>query len=389
MIAIKKAVINTFLTKIFVSLIGLVIVVLISKKLGAEAKGVLSLFVLCISFTQMICDYGSSSALINLSYKYENKNLWGSSIIWVFCVCGLCFLIFFIQSFPFMALVPLTALLLSFTNINNLLLMGNRQVVKRNINLILQPLLLLIFFCLLYFKFSYNTSAYIYAFILASGFTALISFYFIKPFLKSNEPFNFEKSILKIGFWAQNGHLVQFLNYRANFFVIVYFLGEANLGVYSNAIVIAEALWIFGHSLGQIQHIQILNSDNVQFHKKITLKFIGINALFTVTSLIILLAIPAIFWEWLFSKQFSAIHQLLLALSPGIIVFSFSNIFNHYFHATNSFKLIVMVNLVGLIVGIVSSIILIPTHGLIGACWAWDAGLSASSIIYLIFFLRK
>ena len=390
MIAIKKGVIATFGTKILVAFLGLCLVVLISKYLGAEGRGILSLFTLYIALLQMVCDFGSSSAIINLSYKYANKNLWFTANIWVISICTIAVVIFlFYQPIPFIIFVPICTLLLCFTNINNLLLMGNRAVIKRNINLVLQPLLLLLFFLILYFVFNLKTNSYIIAFIASTSILTIISYIFIQKYIVFKPPFKFEKNVLAVGFWAQSGHFIQFLTYRVNFLLIAYFLGKASVGIYSNAVLIGETLWIFGHSLGQIMHLKILNTDSIAFQRKLTLKFTLINLLITASSFLIIYSLPTTFWTQIFSVEFTAIKSLLKPLALGILVFSCSNILNHYFHAQNKFKLIVLTNSIGLAFCLVTAYFLIPLHGLNGAAWAWSIGLSSSMVMYLWLYIFK
>ncbi len=391
MIAIKKGVIATFGTKVLVAILGLCMVIIVSKNLGAEGRGILSLFTLYIALLQMVCDFGSSSAIINLSYKYENKNLWFTANVWVIGICSLAAIVFlFYKPIEYILFVPLCTLLLCFTNTNNLLLMGNRLVAKRNINLVLQPLLLLLFFSILFFNFKLQTNAYVIAFIASASMLCIVSYGFIQKNIPINKPYTFEKNVLTTGFWAQSGHFIQFLTYRINFLLIAYFLGKASVGIYSNAILIGETLWIFGHSLGQIMHLKILNTKNLQFQRNLTLKFVAINLIITSASFLIIYCLPIAFWTHIFSIEFTAIKSLFKPLAIGILAFSISNILNHYFHAKNNFQLIVLVNSLGLIFCLISAYFLIPAYGLHGAAWAWSIGLSASMLAYIgVFVFRK
>ncbi len=395
MFSLKKGVIYLFFTKVLVAFTGLITVIITSRYLGADGRGIISLFMSSVALLQLFCDFGSSSVIINLSYRINQRRLWCSAIIWVSGICLLSLIpAWFFRHIPFIFLVPPAAFLFSFLNINTLLLMGNLMVNRRNTLLILQPVMVLLFFVLAYFFLDMQVSSYPIAFLAALLISLLISYFFIRSKLhehglKDSAPFVFEKELLSKGFWVQSGHAIQFLNYRINFFLIIFFIGNAALGVYNNAIVIAESLWILGHSIGQILHMKILNTESEAEHRRMTNRMTAWNFAGTVVFLIVLLLIPAGFWEWLFSKEFSEIRSLFPWLAPGILCFSISNILNHYFHARNRFMLIVWCNVAGLLMGLALCLLLIPTFYLKGACMAWSAGLAVSMLIYVGVYLSK
>jgi O-antigen/teichoic acid export membrane protein len=387
MLSLKNGVASVFFTKVIVALVGLLTVIITSKVLGAQGRGAVSLFTASVALVQMFCDFGSSSALINLSYRINQWKLWLSAVWWILGICAFATVFSFYLETSFIQWVPLSALLFSLLNLNNLLLMGNRMVNQRNILLVVQPILLLIFF-LGFIQFNlFPTASYPMAFTVALFVTLLISFIWIASPLKLAQKqlpkFQFETQILSQGLWVQGGQAIQFLNYRINFFILVFFMGNTSLGIYNNAIVIGESLWILGHSLGQMLHMKILNSDNPIEHRNLTMRMLLLSFAGTSLMLIILLFIPATFWEWLFSKEFVEVKMLFYWLAPGILVFSISNILNHFFHAKNQFKFILLVNLIGLVIGVVVSLICIPLYGLQGACIAWSAALLMSMLMYV------
>jgi O-antigen/teichoic acid export membrane protein len=385
---ITKGIFSTFFSKLMVAILGLAIVVISSKFLGAEGRGIISLMMSLIAFLQLFCDFGSNSAIINLSYQVDQRRLWLSSLVWVLLICMLSYIpIFFFSHIRFIYLVPVAALLYSFINVNSLLLMGNRRVSMRNAVLVATPLLLLCCFAILLFNSDLYINAYPLALFLSLSVAGVLSFLMLKDKLKpSQSPFMFEKRLLQQGAWVQGGHAVQFLNYRFNFFIVAYLMGEASLGIYNNAVILAESIWILGHSIGQMQHMKILNTSEGHLHISLTNKFIKINFLGSMLLMAALVSLPEVFWSWLFSEDFKEMHQLFIFLAPGVLCFSISNIINHFLHAKNDFKSILRANIAGLFFGVITSIILIPSHGLVGACISWSTGLAASLVTYIIIY---
>jgi len=390
MLSLKSGVVSVFLTKVIVAFVGLLTVIITSKVLGAQGRGAVSLFTASVALVQMFCDFGSSSAIINLSYRINQWKLWLSAVWWILGICAFATVFSFVLDTSFIQWVPLSALLFSLLNLNNLLLMGNRMVNQRNVLLVIQPVLLLLFFLAIIQFNLFPKAAYPMAFTLALLLTLCLSFIWISSPLKLAQKqlpkFQFETQILAQGLWVQGGQAIQFLNYRINFFILVFFMGNASLGIYNNAIVIGESLWILGHSLGQMLHMKVLNSDNPIEHRNLTMRMLLISFAGTSLMLVALIFIPASFWEWLFSKEFTEVKQLFYWLAPGILVFSVSNILNHFFHAKNQFKFILVVNLAGLAIGVIASLICIPLYGLQGACLAWSAALLMSMLMYVMRF---
>ncbi|MCC6818982.1 MAG: polysaccharide biosynthesis C-terminal domain-containing protein [Bacteroidia bacterium] len=369
-----------------IAFIGLITVILVSRYLGPEGRGQIGLFMSSVAFLQLFCDFGNSSAIINLSYKHSKRVLWLSSLIWIVFVCLLSFpILLSIDNLPFKWLIPFAALFYSIINLHHLLLMGNQEVHKRNISLLVVPIVLLFGFFVLSQTISINESNYIIALFFALLLSIGLSYSFVKKMLKhNNEIFVFESEILKKGFWVQSAQAVQFLNYRLNFFLVSFFIGNAALGIYNNAVILCEALWILGHSIAQMQHMKILNTHGADNHFSGTHKMAAYNFYGTTVLFLILFLLPVQFWTVLFGPEFYLIPQLFIVLSFGVIAFSISNIINHSLHAADQFKTILLCNSIGLVIGGSSALLLIPNYGIEGAALSWSIGLTASMLVYII-----
>ncbi len=384
----NRTIILNFTSKFAIALIALISVSLVSKYLGAEGRGILSLFTFSIAFIQLFTDFGSSSALINLSYTHNQRNLWRSSYLWIILICLIAQLVVSIfYNYNFLIFTPLLALVISFSNVNLLLLLGNTKINTRNILLFITPIFTLL--AVLYYQNTLKVSTYIIFYAIGAFCTLIISYFTIHKYIKQPISFRFNKSILSTGFWTQSGHAIQFLNYRLNFILIAWLLNTSSLGIYSNAILISESIWMIGHSIGQVQHLQILNNTNNEFAISTTKRYLYINLLLTILAVSCLVLIPTSFWEWLFSKEFIEIKSLFKFLSFGILAFAVSNILNHYFHAKNKFKIIVIANSIGLLANLISALILIPTYKIEGASMAWSCGLLIAMLVYIYFFAQQ
>ncbi len=382
----KSGILSTFISKVGVAGLGLLMVILVSRLLGAEGRGNTGLFMSSVALLQIFCDFGNSSVIINLSYTHPQRRLWFTALIWISGVCAFSYpILYFFSYLPFVMLIPPAALLLSLINLNNLILMGARQAGKRNISILVMPALFIPAFLIIYYFFDSGINAYPAGLFMALIISLAVSSRMVSPMLKGNaEVFGFEKEILKQGVWVQGAQALQFLNYRLNFFFVAFVLGDAALGIYNNAVILCESVWILGHSIGQMQHMRILNTVDEKAQIILSNKLIIYNFTGSLVLCLLLLLIPVSFWIRLFSVEFSEMSKLFVYLIPGVLCFSVSNIINHYMHAKNLFSQILMINASGLVAGTILSVILIPAMGLPGACMGWSAGLAASMIFYLI-----
>lgn len=388
--SIKKSIAGTFLSKTTVSGLGLLTVILISKLLGPEGRGQISLFMSSVALLQLFCDYGNNTSIINLSYTHSVKNIRGSALLWTALLCVLAFpLLALFFNIPYYWLIPLAAFLYTFTNLNHLSLMGQRQVALRNYSLMVFPLVLFFGFFVFSLFQEVNTSDYFPFLFLALLVSALVSWLFYRKHqVRESSRFKFEWDVMKNGMWVQTGQAIQFLNYRLNFFLVAFFISDAALGIFNNAVILCESLWILGHSIGQIQHLNIVNNSNQSENRRLTNQLIGKNVLGTLILLFVLILVPNTLWIALFSVEFESMRSLFIYLAPGILAFSVSNIIYHYLHAVNRFKEIVVCNLIGLLSGLAASLLLIPSNGLIGASISWSLGLLVAMICYVSVFYR-
>jgi O-antigen/teichoic acid export membrane protein len=385
-----KPIAYTFLSKITVALLGLALVVFVSRTFGSTGRGHISLFLSSVALLQMLMEFGSNSAVINLSYTHSPKMLLKSAALFISVIFILALPVFGFLDLPFKWAITPMAVLFALVNLLQMLLMGQQQLVYRNISLLVAPILVLLGLLISVYNLGPQLNLYPLCLAISLLISAIIAFSWFYRFLpkQSNEPFVFQSIILQQGAWVQGAQLIQFLNYRINFFLIALWLSDADLGVYNNVIVICEAVWILGHSMGQIQHMKIRNSVSALVDVQMTKRYVGLNLLGAMAMALVLCLLPSAFWTSLFSQDFKAIAQLLPHCVLGILVFSVSNIINHYLHAKDQFKVIFWINVFGLCFGLLAAIVAIPSYGLIGACWSWGVGLTASMVGYLYYFVK-
>jgi O-antigen/teichoic acid export membrane protein len=128
------------------------------------------------------------------------------------------------------------------------------------------------------------------------------------------------------------------LNYRLSLLVIASFLGNAEVGVYANALLIAESIWIFGNSFGAIAHMRILQSQNAVFQADITLRYAVVAAAGTALACGVVWLLPTALYTAVFGPEFADLRDTAIWMFPTILALGCSTLFSHYLHALNRFK---------------------------------------------------
>lgn len=399
-----KKIVGTTGTRLLNALINLVILLLITNKIGSEGFGVIALIMVDITIIQMLIDLVAGSALIYFSSRANIGQLLFPAYLWI----GLIILVFFSLSllskavFPvlyttivpagfeihILALALLNALMITHYN----LLIGRERIKAYNIIFTLQILSLLgVFIFNLFILKDETPLAFVHALYIAYGVGAIIAFFTVMR--KANQlALKGWKSVLinviHFGYISFLANILNIGNKRISFYVLRYFTGLSALGIYNAGVQLTEGLRIIGQSISLVQFSSISNSENREYAKSLTIKLMKFTLVLTLLAMVILLVIPETIYTWIFSKDFTEVKPIIIALSPGVIALAANNIFSHYFSGLGNPKVNMWANLVGLVFTIVLAFTLIPVLGYIGA--AITASVSyISSVIYQYFVFKK
>lgn len=389
--------VSTFMLQMLRASLAAVTVVICSRWLGAAGRGELGLILFWVNLLMIANEYVGGSNLANMMQKHAHDALLPISFIWsFFCVVAGTVLYFSMGGSEKMTIsLALLAFPLAILGVQYNMYQGLALVRVRNL---LQALLeaLKLTFVVAVFWLSKDqqpgVGSVVVSFFWASLLVLLLSSWRLRQPLiqglsgRSRPPLELFTS----GFWSQNGHLVQFLNYRLNLWLLTWLMGSTvPAGIYSNALLLADTIWIFANSFGTIAHMRILKSSNPVFRADITLRYAMIAVAGTVLACLMLAMIPASLYTMLFGPDFSTLKDVILLLIPAMIAVAASSLFSHYLHAVNRFRALFVANLCGLLVQTGLAWWLIPRYGLHGACLSADAGFVFVLIVVYLMFRRQ
>ena len=393
-------ILNTFGTKIVVAFFNLAIAIIISQVLGDSGKGVQSLVLTNISFILIFSEIVCGASLIYLTSRHSFSKLWLPSVLWALLIAAVMGVLMGLLDMGLDRSLALHTAILSFissfASINFRFLIGKEEVKKANYNTLLQPFLLVATLLVYHFVlgrrdvYGYVIGLYIaYTGSSVLGVCQLRKEYKslkILPFHEYNEAL---KALFKYGFLNQTGHFVQFFNLRLSYYLLNAYVDAAQVGVYSNAVSLAEAIWIISNSIALVQYARISNSTDKAYNQRLTLDLAKICFAVALPAVLVLSALPSSFYIFVFGPEFGLMAKLIRILAPGVLFYSIFLILGHYYSGSGRYFMNTIAALCGLAATLGCGFTLIPRFAATGAAVTAAVAYSMNAVFLLVCFLHE
>lgn len=382
----NNKIIVTFLARFGSAAAGFIIAILLSRFLGADGKGQASLLILNISFINLLTNVMGGAAMVYLAPRFHTFTLLVVSYIWVPITAFLIGLLYYLTGYYIQAFdihTVILAILLGWFQTNTNLLLGKQKTHTYNLLTVIQVFITLLYLLLAFYSTwgNANFSQYVMALYAGYGLSFVISLFYTIKEIDSTLSINNLKEILyrfiKHGGYLQLANLGQLLIYRTSFYIIGYYQNLKVLGIYSNAIALAESIWIVSRSIATIQYAEVANEKDINVSKQKTLKLRKTNTLIAFGLATIICVLPDSFYTYIFGKDFKGLQQIIWYLAPGIIAFAHANITNHFFAGIGKNHYNTIISFTGFGLTALGGFTLIPHYGGIGAA-------ITSSIVYVV-----
>ena len=391
-----KSTLGTFGAKLLGAILNFLVIVLLSHYLGPEGKGEASLILTTVAIILIFGNLIGGAPIVYFTPRKSTRQLLQISYVWcvIIALVGYLSLTFFSIGIDqeWVLSIALLSLIEGFTAVNLAILIGKEKIGQNNGVGILKSISL--FLVLIYFfKFSGSASLdnYLLALYVSFGLGFLVSSYFLVKVIDHKKPesiIHIFKAIFKNGILNQVAYILQFLSFRIGYYIINNELGEEELGIYSNAISIAESIWLISRSIAMVQFSKIVNSENNEANQTLTVKLFKLTFLISTLALFVLNGLPEKFYTFVFGADFMGIKSIIFWISPGILAFNLFLIFGHYFSGIGQFKTLTIAALIGFIITIIGTLLLVKTWGIPGVALATSLSLIVSMLVLLIEFIR-
>ena len=377
----------------------LFITVLLTRLMGVEAFGFLSLMIVNLSVFNLFTSLGSDAAI---SYHTAAKTLAEPKIVSWLIIFTCAQILFFgllelmvphffekdgMTGYKWIYLIYLFALSISekygaLLNGKHLYLLVNRVIFFTNA----------VFLAVLAFFFFQNAvnvanTTYFIFFIVFQFFqAALLTFFYHKKFAIRFRLQLFSRNELRIFFSyslvAFVTNCIQFLAYRMDFWFVDFYRDDKSLGWYSLASRLVQFFFIASMSYASIIHPYI-SSVKQQYEKA---KFVLLIKFMNLVNLLLGIALFALSrWviPFLFGSEYSASVLPFQILLPGVLLFCITNVLAAYFSGLNLLK----VNLIGsslcFVLILLLDFLLIPSYGIVGAAITSSIGYSITTLYFI------
>ena len=398
-----KKILNTFGTKILAEALNFLIAIIISQTLGDSGKGTQALLLATISFILIFSDIICGASIIYLAPRHSFKKILVASTIWaafIAVVMGFGIWLFYPKLSPDLILhVALLSFISSLSNINFRFLVGKEEIKKANYNTLLQPVLLVLTLVVYYFILKKTDDEHCYGYIIglyaAYGGTFLLGVWMLrKEYANLRHDKNKKygpvlKDLFKYGFLNQTGHFVQFFNLRLSYYLLNKYINVGRVGVFSNAVSLAEAIWIISSSIALVQYARIANADDRAYAQKLTLDLSKICLVISALAVIVLALLPPQVYIFVFGPEFGEMTGLIRILAPGVLFYCIFLILGHYYSGTGRYQMNTFAALCGLAVTCALGFTLIPKYDVTGAAITSAVSYTVNAIFLFVFFLKE
>lgn len=365
----NRHIIWQFFTRFGASLFNLLIGILISRYLGTEGRGTHGLFIASIALIHLCTNWLGGASLVYLAPRYSLKQLTRISFWWSSLFASATwFLLYLIGILPgeYNGLLLICALLFAWWNNLANLLLGRQQTQAYNTLQVINPMISVAILVIAFLLYKPLFLSFVWAYAMAQAISLGLSLFYLRKELAMDEKRN-DPGLLRVfirhGLYIQLANLTQFFNYRIVYFLIDSHFGKSTLGIYSNALSLAESVWMITRSISTIQFAKISNSTDIQFSRNLTRRYGTISIVVSSIGVLTLTLLPDTFFTWLFGAEFTGIHDYLVLLAPAILSMSFGNIYAHYFSGLGLNRVNFVGSLFNLVVMVIAFYLLMDVIG--------------------------
>ena len=395
-----KKIINTFGTKITAAVINFLIAVILSQVLGDTGKGTQALLLATITFILIFSEIVCGASIIYLAPRHSFKKILVASVAWaafIAVVMGFALWLFYPKLAPeLIAHVAILSFISSLSNINFRFLVGREEIKKANYNTLLQPVLMILTLVVYYLLLKKtDIYGYVIGLYVAYGGTFLLGVWMLRNEYANlrhdhdNDYHEVLKDLFKYGFLNQTGHFVQFFNLRLSYYLLKEYINVGRVGVFSNAVSLAEAIWIISSSIALVQYARIANASDRAYAQRLTLDLSKICLVISAMAVLVLCLLPSEVYVFVFGPDFGEMAGIIRILAPGILFYCIFLILGHYYSGIGRYQMNTFAALCGLVATFACGFTLIPRYDVTGAAITSAVSYTVNALFLFIIFLKE
>lgn len=310
--------------KLSSAVLSFLLIIAISQWLGAEDRGYCGFYLVVVSSILVISDFAGGAASAFLLQTYSAAAMHRFQMIWSVWPSVVVPIIFvFTRQIGFQEgfILMIAGWLHAGWSMQQYLWLGLKKFRMFNFFIMAAPTLSLLFFAGLWSSGLQDKMTYLLAITLSWGFCfALSSCFFWRSSIYSGlgmEAGGYKK-VMGAGGINQLVHVVGLVNSRLMFFI----LPAGILGIYANALTLAEASFMVSGSLGQVVYSLTASPNGEDYKNKVLRVGWWGNLLLMLAGCLVLLVAPDSLFQSVFGSSFAGMGYFLKLLIGGMFLYS-------------------------------------------------------------------
>lgn len=384
----KKA-FYTFGTSLIIAMSNFLIIMLLTKSLGAVGMAEIGVFLFaCMLIAVLNAVFGSTS-IVYLYPRHNFNAIFIVTTLWAVFSTGLSIIVASVFKLYtnhllwlfFIAL--LQSLYISYLSF----VLAQNNIQRYNALRLLQPIFLLLAIASFCLSVKLNYGFYFWSL----GFSYLLPIVFLLFCLPKINFSNLRKNELKCvvrSFFAFGGlsqltNLFQLLNYRISYVFIGWFCTKADLGAMVLAMTFVDGIWLFKNNVSILKYVEASLEKSTS---NSNIKMTRLSVVVTLFFLLGVLVVPNWAYGYFFGKDFFQLKEILILMSPGILVMAGSSVFANYFSGLGKVYINFIVAIAGFVTFLPAVYFLTCYYGLTGAAIANNVPLIIGSLIVFYYY---
>lgn len=399
----------TFTRQIFAALIALGTFSLIGRMLGPAGNGIFNMAILLPTFLMTLGTLGIDQSTTYFTSRRDfslrtivlgNFNL-TTVLSVIVCAAGAALVL----SAPerFFPNVPPALLLLGLLAVPPLLLLlfwksvfqGTQEFKQFNFLSLLPQLLQLGFTLACVALFDLGVTGAILAYFLAQLVSAIVAWWLVKPMTVASaanqaaERSAYYRQSIRYGWKAHVSGVLTFSNRRMSLYLVNLFVTPAAVGLYSVAVQLGEALWMWPQSisLALLPRVAELKDDEAK-RRIVTPTISRINLVSSLLIGVVAYFVAPYFIPLLFGVAFTDAAQAFRWLLPGILASGFSRVLTNDILARGRVDITLYLSLVVVILTVGGNLLLLPSMGILGAALTTSITGIVNAVIRLFIYCK-
>lgn len=392
----KKNLIGTFLVRFLLAINTFGVFIISTRYLGAEGRGTISLFVANVTIVQLFSEIIFGSGYIYFIHQYNKKNIISYGFI-LSTLAGLLIpvVLYAANLHPKELLFDLiiNSILFAWVNWIGLHLRAHKHFNFYNAFYLFYSVFQLALIWIMMHNLA-SIKNFISGLQIHLAISFIVGLFFLFTLHKTvriesaNAPIHWF-ALIKKSIVSQYSNWLFFLNTRISFYIIYTLLkNNEQLGIYSAASVLTEAIWIIPLALATPLYPAITSETDSSKITQMTNEYAYCSFWLSFIALGILLMIPEFVLEYIIGKDFKGLHTFILLLSTGTLILSYAKIYWNYFQGMGLFSINAKATLISFVLPLILFLPFITTLGIYGVALMS----STSYIVYsalLLFYYKK